>query len=71
MYVNYISEPLTYMFNLRFSTGKILHELKGSLLTPVYKADDNKQLTNYRPISRQVLISVPCSKESPDDAFHV
>ena len=48
---NYISEPLTHIFNLSFSTGKMPHELKVSLVTPVYKADDNKQLTNYRPIS--------------------
>ena len=48
---NYISEPLTHIFNLSFSTGKIPHELKVSLVTPVYKADDNKQRTKYRPIS--------------------
>ena len=48
---NYISEPLTHIFNLSLNTGKIPQELKVSLVTPVYKADDKKQLTNYRPIS--------------------
>ena len=48
---NYISELLTHIFNLSFSTGKIPHELKVSLVMPVYRANDNKQLTNHRPIS--------------------
>ena len=48
---NYISESLTHIFNLSFSSGKIPHELKVSLVTPVYRANDNKQLTNHRPIS--------------------
>ena len=39
---NYITEPLTHTLNLSFSTCKIPHELKFSLVTPVYKADDNK-----------------------------
>ena len=33
---NYISESLTHIFNLSFSSGKIPHELKVSLVTPVY-----------------------------------
>ena len=49
---NYIlSESLTHMFNYSFSTGKIPHELKVSLVMPVYRANDNKQLMNYRPRS--------------------
>ena len=48
---NYISESLTHIFNLSFSSGKIPHELKVSIVTPVYRANDNKQLTNHRPIS--------------------
>lgn len=47
---NYICESLTHIVNLSFSTGKIPHELKVSLVKPVYRANDNKQLTNYRPI---------------------
>ena len=46
---NYITELLTHIFNLSFSTCKIPHELKYSLVTPVYKADDNKQLTTTDP----------------------
>ena len=48
---NYISESLTHIFNLSLSSGKIPHELKVSIVTPVYRANDNKQLTNHRPIS--------------------
>ena len=49
---NYIlSESLTHIFNYSFSTGKIPHELKVSLVMPVYRANDNKQLINYRPRS--------------------
>ena len=46
---NYITEPLTHIFKLCFSTCKIPHELKFSLVTPVYKADDNKELTTTDP----------------------
>ena len=49
--VNYISKPLYHIFNLTFSTGVIPKELKMSLVTPVFKADDKKKFTNYRPIS--------------------
>ena len=48
---NYISESLTHIFNLSLSSGKIPHELKVSIVTPIYRANDNKQLTNHRPIS--------------------
>ena len=40
---------------MSFSTGNVPHELTFltniSLVTPVYKAIDKKQLTNYRPMS--------------------
>lgn len=64
---NYISESLTHIFNLRFSTGKVPHELKVSLVMPVYRANDNKQLSNYRPISvltcfSKILEKLRCTK---------
>ena len=42
---NDISEPLTHILNLSFSTGKMPHELKVSLVIPVYKAA--KRLTIF------------------------
>ena len=46
-----ISSPLCHIFNLTFTTGHIPEELKMSLISPVYKADDKTKFTNYRPIS--------------------
>ena len=37
--------------NLTFITGKIPVDLKTSIIVPVYKAGDNQQFNNYRPIS--------------------
>ena len=34
-----------------YKNSMFLNELKVSLVTPVRKADDNKQVTNNRPIS--------------------
>ena len=47
----YISVPLSYIFNLTFSTGKIPDDLKVALVTPVYKASDENIYSNYRLIS--------------------
>ena len=33
----YISIPLSHIFNLTFTTGKIPNDLKVALVTPVYK----------------------------------
>ena len=46
-----ISSPLCHIFNLTYTTGHIPEELKMSLISPVYKADDKTKFTNYRPIS--------------------
>ena len=47
----YISVPLSYIFNLTFTTGKIPDDLKVALVTPVYKASEENIYSNYRPIS--------------------
>ena len=52
-----ISCPLCHIFNLTFTTGHIPEELKMSLISPVYKADDKTKFTNYRPISVLPCIS--------------
>ena len=51
----YIAKPLTYIYNLSFQTGVIPEELKIALFTPVFKANDKEEFSNYRPIS-----VIPC-----------
>ncbi len=46
-----ISEPLSYIFNLSFISGNIPDNLKTALITPVFKANENNEFKNYRPIS--------------------
>lgn len=46
-----LTTPLTYIINLTFTTGKILMDLKTSIIVPVYKAGDKQEFSNYRPIS--------------------
>ena len=36
----YISMPLSHIFNLTFETGKIPDDLKVALVTPVYKSSE-------------------------------
>ena len=47
----YIKQPLTSIFNTRFSTGIFPDGLKISLITPVYKSEDKSLLSNYRPVA--------------------
>ena len=47
----YVSVPLSHVFNLTFTTGKIPNDLKVALITPVYKASEKNVFSNYRPIS--------------------
>ncbi len=46
-----ILEPLSYIFNLTFISGNIPDNLKTALITPVFKANENNEFKNYRPIS--------------------
>ena len=47
----FISVPLSHIYNLTFSSGKILDQFKVALVTPVYKSSDKNTFCNYRPIS--------------------
>ena len=51
-----LSEPLSHIINLTFSTGKIPVDFKTSIVIPVYKSGDSCEFNNYRPISL-----LPCS----------
>ena len=46
-----LSEPLSHIINLTFSTGKLPVDLKTSIVIPVYKSGDSCEFNNYRPIS--------------------
>ncbi len=46
-----ISEPLSHIFNLSFLSGTIPDDLKIALVTPIFKANENNEFKNYRPIS--------------------
>ena len=46
-----LSEPLSHIINLTFSTGKLPVDFKTSIVIPVYKSGDSCEFNNYRPIS--------------------
>lgn len=46
-----IKQPLTSIFNKSFTTGRIPENLKTSLVTPVYKNEDESLFSNYRPVA--------------------
>jgi len=48
---NYISPILVTLINYSFTDAIFPSILKQALVIPIYKADDKKDLTNYRPIS--------------------
>ena len=48
---NVIAKSLTLMINQMLNTGIFPVILKQSKVTPIYKANDNELLSNYRPIS--------------------
>lgn len=48
---NYISSPLTYIYNKAISKGVFPDKLKYSIVTPIFKKGNNSDPANYRPIS--------------------
>lgn len=46
-----ISHPLTFIANLSFETGIFPSAMKIAKVIPIFKKDDNKIFSNYRPIS--------------------
>jgi len=47
----FISNPLSEIFNISFSVGEFPNKLNLAKVIPVYKTDDKLCLNNYRPIS--------------------
>ena len=48
---NYISSPLTYIYDKAISKGVFPDRLKYSIVTPIFKKGNNSDPANYRPIS--------------------
>ena len=46
-----LCKPLTYLFQLSLEQGVFPDDLKISKVTPIYKADDDSDISYYRPIS--------------------
>ena len=46
-----IVKPLTHIYNQSLLTGVIPNDLKIAIVTPVFKANNKKEFSNYRPIS--------------------
>ena len=46
-----IKQPLTSILNKSFTTGKFPDNLKISLITPIFKNDDNQLFSNYRSVA--------------------
>ena len=44
-------KPLLYIFNLFMEKGIFPNDLKIARVTPIFKADSEEILANYRPIS--------------------
>lgn len=49
--VEFICQPLTYIFNFCMTSGIFPNALKRSKVIPLHKAGDKKVASNYRPIS--------------------
>lgn len=47
----YLTKPIKYIINLIFQQGIVPNAFKASTVTPIYKSNSKKEMTNYRPIS--------------------
>ena len=46
-----LCEPLKYLFNLLIVKGIFPDDVKIAKVTPIYKADNSSNISNYKPIS--------------------
>ena len=49
--IQYILEPLTFIFNLSLESGTVPDKLKIAKVIPIFKSGNKHHFTNYRPIS--------------------
>ncbi len=55
--VDFIVEPLTYVFNLSISSNKIPSIWKSVYVLPLLKGGDPTTINNYRPISKLCVLA--------------
>ena len=55
--MNYIVDPLVYIFNLSLLSGHIPESMKISKIIPIFKKGDSTLTSNYRPISLRTTLS--------------
>ena len=60
-----LCEPLTYLFQLSLEKGAFPYDLKIAKVTPIYKAGDSSDISNYRPIS-----VLPCFSKIPESLIY-
>ncbi len=65
-----IAEPLAYIFNLSLSTGQFPAKLKQCRVIPIFKAGDQLDCDNYRPISLLSSISKILEKIVAEKLMH-
>ena len=46
-----LCKPLSYLFQLSFEKGVFPDDLKYAIVTPIYRAGNNSDISNYRSIS--------------------
>ncbi len=54
---DFISPPLTYLFNLSLITNTIPRIWKSAFVVPLSKGGDLSSMDNYRPISKLCILS--------------
>lgn len=54
---NFISIPLSHIFNLSFEQGIVPNKLKVSRTVPIFKSGSRESLNNYRPIACLPILS--------------
>uniref|UniRef100_A0A1B6L8R3 Reverse transcriptase domain-containing protein n=2 Tax=Graphocephala atropunctata TaxID=36148 RepID=A0A1B6L8R3_9HEMI len=53
----FITKPLCHIINLSLSTGHFPSKLKYTIVTPIFKKGDTTDISNYRPIALQPVLS--------------
>ena len=46
-----LAPTLSYIFNIAMESGRVPDQPKIAKVLPIFKADDNRKFSNYRPIS--------------------
>jgi hypothetical protein len=55
--IQFIKEPLTFIFNLSLCSGIFPNQMKIAKVRPIYKTGRKAEVSNYRPISILLVFS--------------